>query len=59
MRFVVLPHLFEWHDWFAWYPVQIERFWVWGEVIRRVRVMSRDTSMQEVHRWAYKFPHPR
>lgn len=42
-----------WHPWFAWYPVQIGDFWVWGEYVEQRRVMVASGPCG-VPRWEYR-----
>lgn len=37
-----------WRDWFAWYPVRIDSYWVWLEVVSRAHVCG-----EEICYWSY------
>lgn len=52
-----------WHEWFAWYPVQVpeEKCWVWLETIeRRLYYTSREIGLQTFagYDWEYKTIEP-
>jgi hypothetical protein len=36
-----------WHAWFAWYPVKIEKRFVWLRTIERRRYMCMDVERSE------------
>lgn len=55
---------FEWHLWFAWYPVKTkQKWWVWLErLARRVVYSGEGTSNLPTFYWEYSLvaerPHP-
>lgn len=49
------PEYFQWHRWFAWYPVQVGDTWVWLETVERVRVFIGPTLLPNTRRrWRYR-----
>lgn len=44
---------YEWHDWFAWYPVKVQlgyrkHVWIWGEWVQRRSAMSYDGVITQI-----------
>ncbi len=45
----------QWHRWFAWYPVYVERGEIrWLEYVERRGVNTRDNEGDEVMAWTYR-----
>lgn len=41
MRWLVDKNHWEWHTWYAWYPVRVGKHYVWLETLQRKRVTDR------------------
>lgn len=53
--------LFEWHDWFAWYPIRNQHHsgqWVWLETIRRKRIAVGPQGLTGNYEWIYDAHEP-
>jgi hypothetical protein len=53
-RLTSLPKIYEWHRWFAWFPVTIDRNGnrVWLETIER-RYLGK-TQLRDFETWEYR-----
>jgi hypothetical protein len=48
-------NLFDWHRWFAWYPVKTTVWWVWFEVVeRKLEWLPVHDEWGPTQRWHYR-----